>query len=89
MAQDYYPLEIGNRWDYEIFSSGSKVSTYGSIEVLSDSLFPNGKTYYVLSDYDLSEGRYVRADNNFIYYYDENDLEEDTLCHLSDGIGVW
>jgi hypothetical protein len=58
-----------------------------SIEVISDSMFSNGKTYYVLSDYDLSGGRYVRADNEFVYYYDEVSSEEDTLYHLTAQIG--
>jgi len=87
IAQDYYPLEIGNRWDYEVFSSNSKTSTYASVEIVSDSLFSNGKTYFVLSDYDLTGGRYVRADEYFIYYYDENNSEEDTLYHLKANIG--
>ena len=95
-AQDYYPLEIGNRWDYEVWSSNDNnfktISNY-SIEVISDSMFSNGIAYYVLSDYDLSGGRYVRADSDFVYYYDEDALEEDTIYHLNAQIGdfweVW
>jgi hypothetical protein len=90
IAQDFYPLEVGNRWDYEVSTwtgNNSKTVSYYSIEVISDSLFSNGKTYYVLSDYDLSEGKYVRADEDFIYYYDENSFEEDTLYHLNVQIG--
>ncbi len=95
-AQDYYPLEIGNRWDYEVWSSNdNNFKTMGnySIEVISDSMFSNGKTYYVLSDYDFSGGRYVRADNDFVYYYDEDASIEDTIYHLNAQIGdsweVW
>jgi hypothetical protein len=95
-AQDYYPLEIGNRWDYEVWFSNENnfktISNY-SIEVISDSMFSNGKTYYVLSDYDLTGGRYVRADNDFVYYYDEDATEEDTIYHLNAQVGdfweVW
>jgi hypothetical protein len=84
-AQDYYPLEIGNRWDYErsywVPGYPQEIDTF-SVEVIDDSLFSNGKTYYVLNRSDLTGGRYVRADSDFVYYYDENDADEDTLYHL-------
>ena len=89
-AQDYYPLEIGNRWDYEVWSSNDnnfKTITNYSIEVIYDSMFSNGKTYYVLSEYDLTGGKFVRADEDFIFYYDEDTPNEDTLYHLKAQIG--
>ena len=86
IAQDFYPLEIGNRWDYErtfhIWGYPPEIDTF-SVEVMDDSLFANGKTYYVLNRWDLTGGRYVRADSDFVYYYDENDAEEDTLYRLN------
>jgi hypothetical protein len=87
-AQDYYPLEIGNRWDYErtywVPYYPQVIDTF-SVEVIGDSLFSNGETYYVLNRPDLTGGKYVRADSDsdFVYYYDENDTDEDTLYHLN------
>ena len=85
-AQDFYPLDIGNRWDYERtfheWGYPPEIDTF-SVEVIDDSLFPNGETYYVLDHWDLTGGRYVRADSDFVYYYDENDAEEDTLYRLN------
>jgi len=85
-AQDYYPLENGNRWDYERtywpYGYPQEIDTF-SVKVIDDSLFLNGETYYVLNRPDLTGGRYVRADSDFVYYYDENDAEEDTLYRLN------
>ncbi len=85
-AQDYYPLEIGNRWDYKrtYWEPGypQVIDTF-SVEVINDSLFPNGETYYVFDHWDLTGGRYVRADSVFVYYYDENDADEDTVYRLN------
>lgn len=85
-AQDYYPLEIDNRWDYErsYWAPGypQVIDTF-SVEVIDDSLFQNGKIYCVLNRWDLTGGKYVRADSDFVYYYDEDEEEEDTLYHLN------
>lgn len=84
--QDFYPLEIGNRWDYNrtYWEPGNpqEIDTF-SVEVIGDSLFPNGETYYVLNQWDLTGGKFVRADSDFVYYYDENDAEEDTVYRLN------
>jgi hypothetical protein len=89
-TQDYYPLSIGNRWDYKRSISNMEyiqgVDTI-SVEVIGDSLFSNGQTYYVLNHWDLTGGRYVRADSNFVYYYDKNYSEEDTVYRLNTQVG--
>ena len=86
-AQDYYPLEIGNRWDYKThywdFGGGGGDSSYHSVEVIGDSLFPNNKQYFVLSRDDLIMNRYVRRDDNYIYYYNSYFNQEDTIINLS------
>jgi hypothetical protein len=89
-AQEFYPLEIGNRWDYKrtYWEPGNPpvIDTF-SVEIIDDSLFQNGETYFVLNKADLTGGIYVRADSNFIYYYDEIDLEEDTVYRLNAQVG--
>ena len=86
-AQDYYPLEIGNRWDYITHSwdygGGGIDSSYHSVEVIGDSLLPNNKQYFVLSRDDLIMNRYVRRDDNYIYYYNSYFNQEDTIINLS------
>ena len=63
-SQDYYPLHNSNVWNYSISGTNKKVT------VISDSLFQNGKSYSILSDDDIVGGKYVRADSQFVYYYD-------------------
>ena len=90
-AQDYYPLQIGNRWDYlhTTFDPWTlEIDTsYYSVEVIGDSLFPNSQTYFVLSNYDLTQGKYVRNDSRFIFYFDDWELQEDTLYRLGAEVG--
>ncbi len=91
-AQNYYPLNIGNRWDYQSLHFDPitfEVDTsYFSVKVIGDSLFPNGELYYVLDRHDLTGGKYVRDDSRFIYYYDDYPQEEeDTLYRLISEVG--
>ena len=88
-AQDYYPLQEGNRWDYiriviDLVTLTAD-TTYLSIQVVGDSVFSNGKTYFALNNFDLSNGKFPRGDNRFIYYHDYEN--EDTLYRLTANIG--
>jgi len=51
-AIDFYPLQIGNKWEFKIESKLSPplMDMYDklSIEVLGDSILPNGKKYSIL-----------------------------------------
>ncbi len=91
-TQDYYPLQIGNRWDYLSLHFDPITyevdSSYFSVEINGDSLFPNGEMYYIIDNYDITGGKYVRGDSRFIYYYDEYPQpEEDTLYRLNSEVG--
>ena len=92
LAQKYYPLEIGNRWDYKTFYfdyyGGNLDSSFHSVEVIGDTLFSNGKNYSVFSSYDLIGGTFVRMDESYIYYYNTNENEEDTIINLSAELNV-
>ncbi|MGD8306576.1 MAG: T9SS type A sorting domain-containing protein [Ignavibacteria bacterium] len=86
IAQDYYPLGIGDRWNYyTVYSSfGTPPDTsYLSVQVIGDSILQNNQTYFVLSRSDLIGGSLVRADTNFIYYYNTFHNSEDTIINLS------
>jgi hypothetical protein len=91
-AQNYYPLQIGNRWDFlELHfdpNSGIVDSTYSSFRIVSDSVFPNAQQYFVIDSYDLTlSGKYVRCDGRFIFYYDTDTNEEDTVFKLGANVG--
>lgn len=58
-----------------------------SIRVIGDSLFPNGRRYFVLHRWDISGGRYVRADSNFVYYYGEGDSSDIVFYKLRAALG--
>ena len=80
IAQDYYPLEIGNQWVYKIEEFDPNVPPpyfNDTLEVIvtADTLI-NGCHYFVLDTIDLSGGKIVRADSNNIFYYDEYDSSE-------------
>jgi hypothetical protein len=91
-AQDYYPLEIGNRWDYKThywdFGGGGGDSSFHSVEVIGDSLLQNNKQYFVLSRGDLIGGEFVRVDENHIYYYNTYQNREDTIINLDAELNV-
>ena len=69
---DWYPLEIGNKW---LFRYGWPDVYYSTVEVISDTLMPNGKTYFVLNSGLFSE--YQRKENNeYVFGYNVADSTE-------------
>ena len=87
-AQKYYPLEIGNRWNYYTTQwdpiSGTIDTSYSSFKIVSDSVLSNGEKYFVVDHNDLTLlGKYVRCDKNNVYYYDEYTENEDTVFRLN------
>lgn len=87
LAQSYFPLEIGNRWDYETSGLGSEVDTF-SVNIVGDTLMPNGQKYFVL-DSAMGPGKYLHADSNFIYYYDESDSTDTPIYDLNAPLEEW
>ena len=79
-AQDYFPLEVGNRWDYfvEIHIPGGFTSyDTSSIQIEDQQIMPNGLEYFVLSETLFNNffprSKYLRKENNKYYYYNEDD----------------
>ena len=69
-----FPLEIGNRWDYvEGWWDGSGNSSKDTVTytVVSDTIMPNGKTYYRITpeNYFFFK-QFIRSDTTGIYFYD-------------------
>ena len=71
IAQEYFPLEIGNKWEYESTTPMGEVIDTFSIEVLNDTVMSNDIKYFELSN-DFGLGRFVRADSDFIYFRTNN-----------------
>lgn len=72
-AQEYFPLQTGNSWELigscDILGHEAGPDTI-LLSIQKDSLFSNGKTYFVLSD-SIGFGKFVRVESDIIYYYDE------------------
>jgi len=82
VSQAFYPLKVGNRWDYSFsqrnFPPNPPDTTYSySVLVTGQRILPNGKPYFELSRNDLTNyGRFVRVDSNCVYYYNQSDSTE-------------
>jgi hypothetical protein len=68
IALSFYPLQSGNYWEYSaVFLDWSfpptYTYTYYSLEVLGDSILPNGKTYKILLNNNLSN----TSDSSYIF----------------------
>lgn len=85
LAQLFYPLQIGNRWDYAVYEgiAPRTFSHYQSIRVIGTLTPSNGMTYYQLSYPDLPGGNLVRVDSNKVYYYNEDKSREEFLYKLN------
>ncbi len=73
--QNYFPLEVGNRWDYFIsgYSHGGNYwNDTLSIEVIGEIKFNTNKDYYILSKPFLFS-EYLCSENDSLYYYDTAD----------------
>lgn len=84
-AQLFFPLEVGNTWQYEYGHMLSTERDTFSISVIKDTLMPNESLYYELSQ-PIDKGgldfRFVRADSNGIYFYDQSSLKDELVYNL-------
>ncbi len=58
----WYPLHVGDKWEYY----GKDVG-YSQVEVIGDTLMPNGKKYFILTLYDRKYQRVDDLKNVMIY----------------------
>jgi len=78
--QNYFPLEVGNRWDYFVdveYPGGYYLDTF-SIEIIDQKILTNGIEYYEFSKpypfwYKFVQSYFVREESSFIYFFDEED----------------
>jgi hypothetical protein len=91
-SRQYYPLEVGNRWDYRRsyqrppFSGPWTVDSF-SVTVKQITTLQNGKTYFELSRSDLAEERFVRVNGNSIFYYSERHNTDVLMFKLDASVG--
>lgn len=79
-SHPYFPLEIGNRWDYFVEyhrHGGSFWYDTLSVEIIDKILLGNGKEYFVYRDvyplWIISKTKYVRMEDSCIYFYKTED----------------
>ncbi|MCB0275078.1 MAG: T9SS type A sorting domain-containing protein [Calditrichaeota bacterium] len=70
-GQDFFPLESNNSWSYMVLHPDQNYNidtSYYRLDVLGDSLFPNGHSYWNLRFRDMLEStQFVRADTGYIH----------------------
>ena len=74
LAQSFYPMQIGNRWDYHETSTtypGGIVVDQDVSTSIVDTLTLNGKHYFLFTGAEVIGGGYLRADSGWIYYCDD------------------
>ncbi len=96
---DYYPLQIGNKWYYEKIEleniTGPNfnfiVTDTISVEVLADTLMPNGLNYYILNN-GFGTGDIIRSTSDGIYSYNRDNSSDvlvfDYLANLDEYYSV-
>lgn len=77
----YFPMNVGNKWQFEkkVFDTLPRdtITTYINVEVLNDTIMPNGKAYRVVTGFGNilhpEDTAFVRIDtsNLEVYYYDQ------------------
>lgn len=86
-SQYYFPLEIGNRWDYSGFVENIQWQNYyyynKKYEIVGDSTFANGENYFVFDKDFFWLSKFVRVDSSFIYFYDNYSQVEIPIFDLS------
>lgn len=84
-AQQFYPLQSGNKWSYRVFhidyvhpaDSSAREPT-----VIGDTMMANGKVYHQLNQPDAVGARFIREDSNYVYYYSPYDTVEAPMYNL-------
>ncbi|HSR18992.1 MAG TPA: T9SS type A sorting domain-containing protein [Ignavibacteriaceae bacterium] len=77
--QVYYPLTIGNRWEYEGLGAVTA-------EVIKDTVIPN-QVKYALIQYDIYTFEFLRQDSNKVYEYNILSEKEELLYDFSRSSG--
>jgi Secretion system C-terminal sorting domain len=80
LAQGYYPLQIGNIWQYH--SSDPTDPTILDSRIVGDTILPNGKSYFMMTGFTLGSS-FLRQDSSTVFAYDVSDSSEYKLFDFS------
>jgi len=90
-AQDWFPLDVGNRWDYSVrYLNHGGTYTYDTIFVeIIDEVVLNNKKYYNCSNPLFFGGERLFVENDSLYIYDSMDSTDCLVFafNLSDSTG--
>ena len=78
-AQNWFPLKVGNRWDYGITTYSHGGNWYYdsvSIRIVDEINFGASKNYFVFSPYGIFDKKYLRYENDSLYAFIEEDSTE-------------
>lgn len=73
ISQNIFPLHQNDQWVYSVKYYGNSSGEH-TFKVISDSIFDNGKKYFVFDKHVFELGRYVRADSQYVYCYKNEDV---------------
>jgi hypothetical protein len=77
LAQDFYPLHVGDIWQYKTYSQGKFVG-YLTETITKDTVMPNGRRYFVFN-VEVVGTTVVRMDDSLTSYCDDYwNLDSDT-----------
>ncbi|MBA4317169.1 MAG: hypothetical protein C0412_02105 [Flavobacterium sp.] len=83
---NWYPLQIGNKWHY---AYGLTEVNYYSVEVIGDTIMPNGKAYFILNN-DGSIKYQRNEDNKYVFEYNRfNSTETILYDFISPDHTIW
>jgi hypothetical protein len=81
-AQNWFPLEIGNRWDYFVIKDHPggflHYDTLSSV-ITDQQTLANGLEYYIFSNpipFSYPVPKFFREENNKIYFFNEEDSSD-------------
>lgn len=81
-TQDWFPMEVGNRWDYNItiYSHGGNWSHFnGTTKIVEKEDFGTEKDYYIFSSIGIFNHKILRIENDSLYAFI---IEDSTECLL-------
>jgi len=85
VPQSFYPLQVGNRWDYAYVAYdffGQVTRDTFTVSVVGIANLPNGMTYFELEGPEISWFTYVRIDSGRVHYFSMLDTADVMMYDL-------
>jgi len=85
VPQSFYPLQVGNRWDYAYAAYdffGQVTRDTFTVSVVGIANLPNGMTYFELDGPEISWFTYVRIDSGRVHYFSMLDTADVMMYDL-------